>query len=193
MTRIARTLAVFGCATLFALGCDSKPKGAADSSADENLDFIVEGSDKQLMIGLGYEEAGPDGNDAHVHRAPHNGALFQLGDHFANIEFTLDAKTGLLTLYALDAHAENAVRLAQDSIKLTGARIERAGGETGELPELVMLPFENALTGEKPGDSSEFRVTSDALKGAVKFSGTLAQLEIKGESFTDLPIQWPAP
>lgn len=50
---------------------------------------------------------------------------------------------------------------------------------------------ENALTGETVGDSSEFRVDSERLKGLEKFSAALAHLEARGQTFTDVELEYP--
>ena len=54
--------------------------------------------------------------DGHQHTAPHGGVLAELGEHEAAAEMVLDRASGSLTLYVLDAHAENAVRSAHEQM-----------------------------------------------------------------------------
>ncbi len=61
----------------------------------------------------------------HQHAAPHGGMLVEVGDHQFNVELVHDAGTGTLTLYTLDAHAENFVRTAMPVIEAThGLRMQ---------------------------------------------------------------------
>ncbi|MCA9243224.1 MAG: hypothetical protein KDA32_04655 [Phycisphaerales bacterium] len=190
--QLLMSISVIAAATGLA-GCESKPKDGAAASG-QNMDFLdtEEDADARLMNSLGYvnKDADEGNQPKHTHTAPHQGALFQLGDHFANIELTLAPGEGLVTLYALDAHAENAVRLSHESLELTVTTID--GAKRAEPLVLTLAPYENALTGEKPGDSSEFRASSADLTSAKQFSGVLKMVTIKGETYNDLPVHWPA-
>ncbi len=120
----------------------------------------------------------------HEHSAPHGGALVELGEHALHLELLLDPDTGRLTVWILDGEAELGVRVAQPTIEI---RIQAPSGSFTEKLSAV----ESALTGETVGDSSEFQVESERLKGLQKFSGALARLEARGQTFTDVELKYP--
>lgn len=62
--------------------------------------------------------------DEHVHHAPHDGHLIELGEHKYNAEVVLESEPKQLVIYTLDAHAENAVAIAAEPLTL-----EVTGGE----------------------------------------------------------------
>jgi hypothetical protein len=125
--------------------------------------------------------------EGHAHAAPHGGSLIEFGDEFAHLELVLDAATGRLTAYALDGEAEKSVRLTQPSIVLSLT-----------VPDVLspivatLEPVENALTGEKAGDTSQFSATVAELKGRKAFRGTVASLAIRGQSFSRVRFEFPA-
>lgn len=117
----------------------------------------------------------------HHHTAPHQGALHSLGEEFAHLELVLDSATGTLTAYVLDGGAESPIRLPGQvlNIKLdSGTSID-------------LLPKADELTGETTEDSSTFQAVVTELKDAKTFSGTLAQVEIKGQKFQDVKLKFP--
>ncbi len=119
----------------------------------------------------------------HAHEAPHGGVLVELGDHVAFLEFVLDEDTGSLTVYVLDGAAEQAVRVSQETIGLV---FEAPGILAGTSLELKARA--NVLTGETAGDSSQFVVTHESLKGVKAFKGQVLQVLIKGQTFRDVPV-----
>src|SRR5262245_43400376 len=96
------------------------------------------------------------------HQAPHDGTLVELGKEFAHLELLLDASTGQVTGYVLDGEAEKPIRLDQKEITL------KLRGKPEEA-RVVLKAVGSALTGEKPGDSSQFEGQADALKGMKEF------------------------
>jgi hypothetical protein len=124
--------------------------------------------------------------DEHEHKAPHGGTLVALGEELAHIELVLDPRTGTLTAYTLDGEAEQAVRLHQPSIALE-VRLPSAAQPIAL--ELAAVP--NALTGETAGDTSQFAVTAASLRGVSRFEGSVAQVSIKGQTFTRVAFQFP--
>ncbi|MHC4922919.1 MAG: hypothetical protein ACYTG4_02425 [Planctomycetota bacterium] len=121
----------------------------------------------------------------HAHSAPHGGVLIEVGDHAANVELLLDAKAGTLTLWALGGHAESAVRLADKSIP-----VEVGIGES-EMA-LRLAPVENALSGEKIGDTSEFSVTHEKLKGLKSVRVVIPRIVVRGAEGIVLTADVPA-
>lgn len=119
----------------------------------------------------------------HAHTAPHGGALVELGDHQYNLELVRDAAAGTLTVYVLDGHAENFVRVPLKAIEV----VLRMGGRTEELS---LAATANALSGETVGDTSQFTGTAAWLKETGKFTGTIAELEIRGSKFKDIAFSF---
>ena len=122
--------------------------------------------------------------DAHGHTAKYGGKLVELGRHEANLEFVFDPTAGRLTAYALDAHAENFVRLPLD-----GIAVQITVGGT-EHP-LVLAPVGNAATGEKPGDTSQFQGAADWLKSAARIEVLVKELPFKSKQFRDIRTTLP--
>lgn len=124
---------------------------------------------------------GAGATHAHQHAAPHGGMLVEVGDHQFNVELVHDAATGTLTLYTLDAHAENFVRTAMPAIELSVA----TGGQNRSL---ILLPVANTATGETIGATSQYQAQAEGLKGATNLTGTIARLDFNGAEFTQIPF-----
>ncbi len=97
---------------------------------------------------------------AHEHHAPHKGTLVEFGEEFAHLELVIDAATGKISAYVLDGEAEKAVRIAQKEIEIKVVK-----GEKNDAFSVTVKAQEVVLSGEKPGDSSEFSGESEKLKG----------------------------
>jgi hypothetical protein len=120
----------------------------------------------------------------HEHKPPHAGTLVEFGEEFAHLELVLDGATGKLTGYVLDGEAEKPVKVEQAEIVL------KVKGKPAEF----MVPLTgmgNALTGEKPGDTSQFEGQSDGLKGLKEFDAAVSRITIKGNSFKDVSFNFP--
>lgn len=117
----------------------------------------------------------------HQHAAPHGGILVAVGDHQFNVELVHDAATGTLTLYTLDAHAENFVRTRMAAIELQ----VRAGNETRTL---TLLPVANAATGETVGATSQYQAEATWLKATTSLTGTITRLDFNGAAFDQVPF-----
>ena len=127
----------------------------------------------------------------HAHSAKFGGTLVELGDHFANLEFTWNGETGEVELYTWDAHVEGSQRSATEAPSLA---IEPHGhGE--DVPEpftVVLAPRVSKTSGETVGDSSKFTGQHDSLKGLDHFSVTVAEVTLKGQTFKDVEFMHPA-
>lgn len=119
----------------------------------------------------------------HEHKAPNGGTLVVLGEEFVHIEFVLNAETGSLTAYVLDGEAEKSVRVTQTELAL---KIEKPFKGTIKLSAV-----ENSLTGEKSGDTSEFRGQSDQLKSLRDFDAEIETAKVKGKEFKDVHFNFP--
>lgn len=121
------------------------------------------------------------GGGGHVHRAPHGGTLIEVGQHAYNLELVHDRAAGKLTVYVLDAHAENFVRIPAPQIEL----IAITGGERRPL---ALQAVANTATGETVGNTSQFEAQADWLKSVTEFPGTVTEVEIRGTKFRNLAI-----
>jgi hypothetical protein len=124
---------------------------------------------------------------AHEHKAPHGGALVELGEEYAHIEVVLEAATGKITGYLLDGEAEKAVRIKQNEIELKISTIEGK-----DMPITVSLKaMANLLSEEKVGDTSQFGGQSDKLKNTKKFEASVNAVTVKGKEFKDVKFKFP--
>lgn len=121
----------------------------------------------------------------HVHKAPHDGTLVEIGDHAYNLELVRDPAAGTLTAYVLDGHAENFVRI-------TSLTIELVAMPGGQYTPLTLQAVANPSTGETVGNTSQFAVQADWLKTAGGFSGIFT-IEIKGTKFEQVSYHVPKP
>ena len=78
--------------------------------------------------------------EGHVHKAPHGGTLLEVGEHAYNLELVRDTEAGKLTVYVLDGHAENFVRIAAPELQLTAY--------SGERRTLPLKAIANSATGD---------------------------------------------
>ncbi|MBK8913668.1 MAG: hypothetical protein IPM64_03540 [Phycisphaerales bacterium] len=131
----------------------------------------------------------PSGDAAHSHLAPHGGVLVELGDHDANAELLLDVDTGRLRLWLLDGCAANSLRSEASEIRVLV--IIPATPQRGEsMFHLTLDAVANPLTGETMGDTSEFSVTSEDLRGVRAFKGVIQRIEMHGERYSDVSFEY---
>ena len=125
----------------------------------------------------------------HEHHAPHSGTLVEFGEEFAHLELVLDAASGTLTAYVLDGEAEKTLRIAAPDLEIKA----QLPGADGKLAETVLKLTAQAdtLSGEKVGDTSVFKVQSDALKNAKTFDATVSAITVKGKDFKDTKFNFP--
>jgi hypothetical protein len=135
-----------------------------------------------VLAGCDAKEEGKGGK--HEHHAPHQGTLVEFGEEFAHLELVLDTATGLLTGYMLDGEAEKPVRLLQTEIRIDVQA--KAGGFGVQLKATG-----SSLTGEKPGDTSQFEGQADGLKGLKEFDATVAKVTVKGKDFAGVQFNFP--
>ena len=129
-------------------------------------------------------------DDAHVHEAPRGGTLVELGDHAANVELLIDAEQKVFALYALDAHAENAAKIAQADVEITVLASKQGTKEKpAEDFTIKLAAVANENTGEKIGDTSQFQVGLEALKGLTEFEGVIKTITIKGATYNDVKFK----
>jgi len=123
----------------------------------------------------------------HAHKAPHGGALVELGEHFAHLEVVVHAASGTMTIYVLDGEAEKPIRLKAKKLEIEVTSINDKKAEV----KLELKPVASSLTGEQEGDSSQFEVKSDKLKEAKYVLGKLKEIQVKGKKFEKVEIDFP--
>lgn len=128
-----------------------------------------------------------DHDEGHEHTAPHGGSLVELGEEFAHLELVLDSATGTLTAYALDGEAEQPVRIAAGSLALTVTP-----NDAIESHQVTLQAIDNPLTGERVGDTSQFRAIVAVLAGQSRFRGHLVAIQLRGRQFSNVAFEFPA-
>jgi hypothetical protein len=78
----------------------------------------------------------------------------------------------------LDGEADLAVRLPQESFQ-----IQLKSGEV-----ILLSGVGSPLTGESPGDTSQFEGVAVALQGVSSFEGNIVALVVKGQRFENIPF-----
>jgi len=126
-----------------------------------------------------HEHAAEKKGGGHAHTAPHGGVLIEVGEHAYNLELLRDPAAGKLTVWVLDGHAENFVRLK-------AAALEATATVGSEKKTVSLKAVANPATGETAGDTSQFEAQADWLKGSLPIEVTFAPVEIKGRRFDGL-------
>ena len=108
--------------------------------------------------------------------------MLEVGTHAFNLEVVRDSTAGKITVYVLDGHAENFVRISPRELHLTAY----AGGERRVLP---LVAVANAATGETLGNTSQFEAKADWLKSDGPLNGEIGPLEIQGTKFPPVAFQ----
>ena len=122
----------------------------------------------------------------HAHQPKNGGQLIEVGNHQFNLEILPDPALGRFTIWVLDAHAENYVRIPVRSLELTL--------QTGGAEHLLSFPaIANPASGETVGDTSQFEAAAEWLKSVRNLTGTVRGLVIRGHPFGDLPFRYPSP
>ncbi len=129
---------------------------------------------------------GPGGRPAaarHAHEAPHGGTLVELGDGEAHLELVVDPDAGQMILYVLDGTAERDVRIAQPAVNVLST--------TRDVSAALQLSAVGSLaTGERAGDTSEFRGASDTLRGASRVDVRIESVTVRGQTYDNVRAAW---
>ena len=167
------------------VGCGSGSEKPAAKNADAHDHAGHDHGDH-----AGHDHAEPakkaDAEAEHAHVAPRGGLLVEVGSHYANLEVLL--KDTILTVYLLDGHAENPVRVAAERIAINVT----PAGRTKAL-EVSLKAVANDLTGEKVGDTSQFQATVPGLAGVVEFEAVIPELTLRGKTFKHIDFDFAAP
>lgn len=114
----------------------------------------------------------------HAHSAPHGGQLIELGEHQFNAEVVLDEEAHKITVYILDAHAENAYAIEEKELTLN---LTIDGKPTQYTLAAVRAE------GVTEGKASQFEIIDEALVEEFHHHEGLTgriNLTIDGQPFT---------
>ena len=123
------------------------------------------------LTGMGCSKEEEHGHGGHAHEPKNGGVLVEVGRHQFNFEILSDASTGKLTVWVLDAHAENYVRIPAPTLQVSAS----------------------VDGGEKVGDTSQFEGSAEWLKKGGGFSGMVKSVQLGGQSFGDVAFKYEPP
>jgi hypothetical protein len=153
---------------------------------------------KLFQIGMIYMTFGLGGcgHDAHSHDHAHDPEPAGIGeahqpqhvgeflvaakDHVANVGILPNFADGEMRVYLYDGCVEEYVRTDQVEIPIT------VNLPDGPRKFIAMAQANEALTGETIGDTSEFLVKDDALKGVEHVTGMIQEVNFLGARYTNL-------
>jgi hypothetical protein len=135
----------------------------------------------------------PGDHHHHAEKGPHGGALVAIGEDAAHLEFVLDAATGKLTAYVLDAAAEKAVPIKQANLQLTYSltMVEGIEKESDDIPDDVLILALEAVSPAADGTAAEFAGQADTLKGVEKFTAVLTTVNVAGKPYPNVSFNYP--
>lgn len=133
---------------------------------------------------IGCSDHGQGHGSLHLHQPLRGGILYELGKHGSghNLELVTN-DMGQLELFALDAHAENYVRIAQKQINL------RLSDSNESITILPLHAVADPATGETVGNTSLFRSASPVID-LLPLKGSLTSLSIGSSKYENTPIQF---
>lgn len=105
-----------------------------------------------------------------------------LGDE--RIEFVRDRAGGRLDAYVLDDDLERFVRIGAAAFGLTASQDPSL--------RLELRAVANPATGETVGDTACFSGQADWLKSDAALDLRLTRVEIRGRTYSDVPVRLPA-
>jgi hypothetical protein len=138
-----------------------------------------------LLAGCGHHQnrSSDSAPQLHVDTPPHGGTPVALGGDY-QIEWVLDAPSGLLQAYVLDGEMENFVRIAAPSFELKAKLPSRE-------EVLHFAAVANTATGETVGSTALFEARADWLKTNKTFDAVLPAINVEGTVFTNVAFNFP--
>ena len=120
----------------------------------------------------------------HVHSALMGGELIPVGEHGSgyNVEVLID-ESDRLSIYILDAHAENFVRISQINLEVVVT-------EKNQSRVVMLSAVVDTATGETVGDTSHFRSPAP-IKVTRPFAGHIKSLRIGSREYNHTKIFYP--
>lgn len=176
-------------------GCDKPPADSHDhagqshdhadhshGAASKTNDSASAPSAASRPAGESAETAIEADSQGHHHEAMHGGKLVELGGDHIFVEICLNANMGEIAIYINDC--TNPIRISQPTIELHAAV---PGFSNAKHTFDMSIPArENPLTGEKTGDSAEFRGRHEHLRELASLDGVIAEITVRGKKYENV-------
>ena len=119
----------------------------------------------------------------HVHEPLLGGQLMALGEHGSgyNLELLIDEKNHF-SVYILDAHAENFVRIEQESLQMNLS--------DENTTSLILHAVADSATGETVGNTSHFK-TKGTVEKFLPLNGIIEMIEIGSKQYSEIEFLFP--
>jgi len=119
----------------------------------------------------------------HVHEPLLGGQLMALGEHGSgyNLELLID-ENNHFSVYILDAHAENFIRIEQESLQ-----VDLSDGNTTSL---ILHAVADSATGETVGNTSHFK-TKGTVEKFLPLNGIIEMIEIGSKQYSAIEFFFP--
>ena len=119
----------------------------------------------------------------HVHKALLGGQLMALGEHGSgyNLELLIDEKNRF-SVYILDAHAENFVRIQQESLQVHLSDENKTSLTLGAVAD--------SATGETIGNTSHFQ-TTESIDHLLPLEASIKLIEIGSKQYSAIEFFFP--
>ena len=119
----------------------------------------------------------------HVHKPLLGGQLMALGEHGSgyNMELLIDGNK-CFSVYILDAHAENFVRIEQESLQVDLSDENKTS--------LILHAVADSATGETVGNTSHFK-TKGKVENLLPIKGVIQMIEIGSKQYSEIDFAFP--
>ena len=119
----------------------------------------------------------------HVHEPLLGGQLMALGEHGSgyNLELLID-ENNRFSVYILDAHAENFVRIEQESLQMNLS--------DENTTSLILHAVADSATGETVGNTSHFK-TKGTVEKFLPLNGIIEMIEIGSKQYSEIEFFFP--
>ena len=119
----------------------------------------------------------------HVHEPLLGGQLMALGEHGSgyNLELLIDEKNRL-SVYILDAHAENFIRIEQGSLQVDLS--------DGNKTSVILDAVADSATGETVGNTSHFQ-SKGTVENLLPLKGLIQMIEIGSKQYSAIEFFFP--
>jgi hypothetical protein len=119
----------------------------------------------------------------HVHEPLLGGQLMALGEHGSgyNLELLID-ENNHFSVYILDAHAENFVRIEQESLQMNLS--------DENTTSLILHAVADSATGETIGNTSHFQ-SKETVEKFLPIEGVIQMIEIGSKQYSEIDFAFP--
>jgi hypothetical protein len=119
----------------------------------------------------------------HVHEPLLGGQLMALGEHGSgyNLELLID-ENNRFSVYILDAHAENFVRIEQESLQVNLSDENKAS--------ITLHAVADSATGETVGNTSHFQ-SKGTVEKFLPLNGIIEMIEIGSKQYSEIEFFFP--